>query len=244
MSQRRIPRSLEEAYLMRDSADNLEDRDFYQDHVYRLRRAEYQRRGIPTDSSSKRRERRSAVEFSREVFFLEATEIAAWQGLEGGESAREEARCHAARIDEYASSKQLDAPQTEAVEPYRRNYLELLRAGMPADEAYYLSRVIGPVGDAEFRSALENVRRTGYPSGRLAYTLERAAIQLRDLPGGMVLILLTFFASAFALYWTLNALWGAADAGTTFSIGVSLLAAGCLMLTLAVIVAVVRSVGK
>src|SRR3712207_7474841 len=50
--------------------------DFYQEHVYRLRREEYRSRGIRTEISSRRRERQSAIEFSREMFFLEVAEIA------------------------------------------------------------------------------------------------------------------------------------------------------------------------
>ena len=47
--------------------------------------------------------------------------------------------------------------------------------------------------------ALQSVRESGYPArGGMAYAVERAAIQIRDLPGGMILILLTFFASLFA----------------------------------------------
>ncbi|MDQ3793353.1 MAG: hypothetical protein M3341_12135, partial [Actinomycetota bacterium] len=69
MTDRRIPETLEEAYRLRDEAVSLSERDFYQEHVYRLRREEYRSRGIRTEISSRRRERQSALEFSREMFF-------------------------------------------------------------------------------------------------------------------------------------------------------------------------------
>ncbi|MBA2534935.1 MAG: hypothetical protein H0V21_07975, partial [Rubrobacter sp.] len=74
MDERRIPETLEEAYRLRDTADSLQDRDFYQEQVYHLRREEYRSRGIRTEISSRRRERQSAIEFSREMFFLEVSE--------------------------------------------------------------------------------------------------------------------------------------------------------------------------
>src|ERR671933_132271 len=76
MRERRIPDTIEEAYRLRDEAVLLAERDFYQEHVYRLRREEYRSRGIRTEISSRRRERQSAIEFSREMFFLEVAEIA------------------------------------------------------------------------------------------------------------------------------------------------------------------------
>ena len=76
MEERRIPETLEEAYRLRDAASSLPERDFYQEQVYRLRREEYRSRGIRTEISSRRRERQSAIEFSREMFFLEVAEIA------------------------------------------------------------------------------------------------------------------------------------------------------------------------
>lgn len=242
MSGRRHPRTLEEAYFLRDDADDPEERDFYQGRVYALRRAEYQSRGIPTDSSSGRRERQRAVEFSREVFFLEVDGISDRQTPGGGQRAREAARRHAARLDKHASPNQLASPH--AVELYRRNFLGLLRMGKSGSEAYYLARVIGPVGDAEFRDALERVRRTGYPRGSAAYAVERAAIRILDLPGGMILTLLTFFASLFAFVWATEK-WGNASAGTIIFVALGLAAAGFLMLISAVfIVAAVRSIGK
>src|SRR5215203_3074679 len=196
MGERRIPETLEEAYRLRDTADSLQERDFYQEQVYHLRREEYRSRGIRTEISSRRRERQSAIEFSREMFFLEVAEISR-QSPGGRETrtAQHEARQYATRLDTHAFLKQLASPHSGAVELYRRNYLELLRMGKSPSESYYLSRVIGLAGEGEFRHALESVRETGYPKGRLAYAVEKTAIQIRDLPGGMILILLTFFAS-------------------------------------------------
>src|SRR5919112_6134160 len=199
MGERRIPETLEEAYRLRDTADSLQERDFYQEQVYHLRREEYRSRGIRTEISSRRRERQSAIEFSREMFFLEVSEISGREHNPAGREARaaqHEARRYATRLDTHAFLKQLASPHSSAVELYRRNYLELLRMGKSPSEAYYLSRVIGLAGEGEFRHALQSVRETGYPArGGVAYAVERAAIQIRDLPGGMILILLTFFAS-------------------------------------------------
>ena len=248
MRERRIPETLEEAYRLRDEAVSLAERDFYQEHIYSLRREEYRSRGIRTEISSRRRERQSAIEFSREMFFLEVAEIAGRgagrQGSRGARAAKQEARRYATRIDTHAFLKQLASPHSGAVELYRRNYLELLRSGKPPREAYYLSRVIGLVGEAEFRGILENVRRTGYPKGHLPYAVEKAAIQIRDLPGGMILILLTFFASLFAFVWATGA-WGQASPGTIVFVGLGLIAAGGLMLVSAVfIVTFIRSINK
>ncbi|MEW6636658.1 MAG: hypothetical protein AB1425_07565 [Actinomycetota bacterium] len=247
MEGRRIPETLEEAYRLRDSAESLEERDYYQEHVYRLRREEYRARGIRTEISSRRRERQRAIEFSREMFFLEVAEVSG-RVFGGGErsirAAQQEARRYATRLDTHAFLKQLASPHSGAVEMYRRNYLELLRMGKQPSEAYYLSRVIGLAGDEEFRAALENVRRTGYPKGRLPYAVEKAAIQIRDLPGGMILILLTFFVSLFAFVWATNE-WGDASAGTIFFVTLGLIAAGALMLISAIfIVTFIRSINK
>src|ERR687893_320460 len=184
MRERRIPETLEEAYRLRDEAVSLAERDFYQEHVYRLRREEYRSRGIRTEISSRRRERQSAIEFSREMFFLEVAEIS------GRTSGR-------------------------------------------------------PAGESEFRRAVESVGETGYPTrGRLAYTVERAAIQIRDLPGGMILILLTFFASLFAFVWATKT-WDSAGTGTIFFVSLGLIAAGGLMLISAIfIVTFIRSINK
>src|ERR671912_2512855 len=245
MGERRIPETLEEAYRLRDTADSLQERDFYQEQVYHLRREEYRSRGIRTEISSRRRERQSAIEFSREMFFLEVAEISV--RVPGGREARvaqHEARRYATRLDTHAFLKQLASPHSGAVELYRRNYLELLRMGKSPNEAYYLSRVIGLAGEGEFRGALENVRRTGYPKGRLPYVVEKAAVQIRDLPGGMILILLTFFASLFAFVWATGA-WDQADSSTLFFVALGLVAAGCLMLVSAVfIVTFIRSINK
>src|SRR5215204_5275174 len=176
MEDRKIPETLEEAYRLRDTADSLQERDFYQEQVYYLRREEYRSRGIRTEISSRRRERQSAIEFSREMFFLEVAEISGQRsGRPGGREARvaqHEARRYATRLDTHAFLKQLASPHSGAVELYRRNYLELLRMGKSPSEAYYLSRVIGLAGEGEFRHALQSVRETGYPSrGGLAYAV-------------------------------------------------------------------------
>src|SRR5215218_8951981 len=75
MEEKRIPKTLEEAYRLRDAASSEAEWDFYQEQVYRLRREEYRARGIRTEISSRRRERQSALEFYREMFFLEVSEI-------------------------------------------------------------------------------------------------------------------------------------------------------------------------
>ena len=246
MGERKIPETLEEAYRLRDTADSLQERDFYQEQVYHLRREEYRSRGIRTEISTRRRERQSAIEFSREMFFLEVAEISGQ--LSGGREARaaqNEARRYATRLDTHAFLKQLASPHSGAVELYRRNYLELLRMGKSPSEAYYLSRVIGLADEGEFRRAIESVRQTGYPArGGVAYALERAAIQIRDLPGGMILILLTFFASLFAFVWATQT-WDSAEAGTIFFVSLGLIAAGALMLISAIfIITFIRSINK
>jgi len=248
MEERRIPETLEEAYRLRDTADSLQDRDFYQEQVYHLRREEYRSRGIRTEISSRRRERQSAIEFSREMFFLEVSEIS---GREHNPAEREaraaqhEARRYATRLDTHAFLKQLASPHSGAVELYRRNYLELLRMGKSPSEAYYLSRVIGLATESEFWRAIQSVRESGYPArGRVSYAVERAAIQIRDLPGGMILILLTFFASLFAFVWATQT-WDSAEAGTIFFVSLGLIAAGALMLISAIfIVTFIRSINK
>ncbi|MBD0357034.1 MAG: hypothetical protein M3283_12495 [Actinomycetota bacterium] len=243
MEEKRIPKTLEEAYWLRDYASTVAERDFYQEHVYRLRREEYRARGIRTEISSRRRERQSALEFSREMFFMEVAEIMRRRGPERV-GRQEEVHRYTSRLDTHAFLKQLASPHSGAVELYRRNYLELLRLGKSPREAYYLSRVIGLVGDAEFRSILENVRRNGHPKGHLPYVVEKTAIQIRDLPGGMILILLTFFASLFAFVWATGA-WGQASPGTIVFVALSLVAAGGLMLVSAVfIITFIRSINK
>ena len=250
MEERRIPETLEEAYRLRDAASSLPEKDFYQEQVYHLRREEYRSRGIRTEISSRRRERQSAIEFSREMFFLEVAEIAGHssgrRGGRGARAAQQEARRYATRLDTHAFLKQLASPHSGAVELYRRNYLELLRMGKSPSEAYYLSRVIGLASESEFRRAIQSVRESGYPAarGRVAYAVERAAIQIRDLPGGMILILLTFFASLFAFVWATQT-WDSAEAGTIFFVSLGLIAAGALMLISAIfIVTFIRSINK
>ncbi len=245
MEEKRIPKTLDEAYRLRDSAASLPERDYYQEHVYRLRREEYRARGIRTEISSRRRERQSALEFSREMFFLEVSEIVRGGGFGGHDRASQnEARRYATRLDTHAFLKQLASPHSGAVELYRRNYLEILRSGKSPREAYYLSRVIGLVDESEFRSILRNMRQTGYPKGHLPYAVEKTAIQIRDLPGGMILILLTFFASLFAFVWATGA-WDQASPGTIVFVGLGLIAAGGLMLVSAVfIITFIRSINK
>lgn len=253
MDERPIPETLDEAYRYRDTSDSMEDRDFYQEQVFRLRREEYRARGIRTEISSRRRERQSSIEFSREMFFLEVSEVSGRPSpgetpeTENARSVRErqlDARRYATRLDTHAFLKQLAAPHSGAVEMYRRNYLELLRAGQTPVDAYYLSRVIGLASERDFRSQIGRIREEGYPGGRMAYVVEKTAIQIRDLPGGMILILLTFFVSLFAFVWAANE-WGSQEAGAIFFITLGLIAAGGLMLISAVfIVTFIRSINK
>lgn len=253
MEERRVPRTLEEAYELRDASASIPERDFYQEHVYRMRREEYRARGIRTEISARRRERQSALEFSREMFFLEVVEIVRRRNERGERSperpgervSQQDSRRYATRLDTHAFLKQLASPHSGAVELYRRNYLELLRAGRSPRDAYYLSRVIGLADEGEFRGTLESVRRTGHPKGgRVGYLVEKAAIQIRDLPGGMILILLTFFASLFAFVWATGE-WGGESPGTLFFVTLALVAAGGLMLVSAIfIVTFIRSINK
>lgn len=248
MSERRPPKTLEEAYRLRDEARDLELRDFYQEQVYRLRGKEYCQRRIRTELSSERRERQRFIEFSRETFFLEVDEIAGRQGGSDTHSLHQEARLYAVRLDTHACLKQLSSPHSGVVdgaaEAYRRNFLELLRVGKPPKEAYYLSRIIGSVGEEEFRSVLEGIQRSGHPKGKMACNMERAAIQVRDLPGGVAAILLTFFASLFAFPWATN-YFGKADTSIIIFVALGLIAAGTIMLTSALlIVTCVRSLNK
>lgn len=118
MEEKRIPETLEEAYELRDRAYSEDERDFYQEHVYRLRREEYRSRGIRTEISSRKRERQSAIEFSREMFFLEVSEIAATNATANGAAAgssevlqaQAQARAYATRLDTHAFLKQLASP--------------------------------------------------------------------------------------------------------------------------------------
>jgi hypothetical protein len=90
---------------------------------------------------------------------------------------------------------------------------------------------------------VESVRESGYPTkGRLAYAVEKTAIQIKDLPGGMILILLTFFAALFAFVWAAKTL---DQANTIFFVALGLIAAGALMLISAIfIVTFIRAINK
>jgi hypothetical protein len=59
-SERKVPQTLEEAYELRDASVTLEERGFYQEHVYRLRGNRYRSRGIRVEESVRRRERSRA----------------------------------------------------------------------------------------------------------------------------------------------------------------------------------------
>ena len=54
-NERRFPEALEEACELRDAAATSEERDYYQEHVYRLRGQEYRSHGIRTEESARRR---------------------------------------------------------------------------------------------------------------------------------------------------------------------------------------------
>ena len=102
MEEKRIPKTLDEAYRLRDSSMGIPERDFYQEHIYRLRREEYRARGIRTEISSRRRERQSALEFSREMFFMEVAEIMRRRGDGPGRASRDEIRRYTSRLDTHA----------------------------------------------------------------------------------------------------------------------------------------------
>lgn len=57
---RRVPGTIEEAYTLRDRSGTLDERDYYQEHVYRLRTEEYRSLGIRTKESVRQRERSRA----------------------------------------------------------------------------------------------------------------------------------------------------------------------------------------
>jgi hypothetical protein len=59
-NENRVPSTLEEAYELRDASATSEERDYYQEHVYRLRGEEYRSRGIRFEESARRRERNRA----------------------------------------------------------------------------------------------------------------------------------------------------------------------------------------
>ena len=56
-NERKVPKTLEEAYELRDASATSEEQDFYQQLVYRLRAEEYRARNINTVESVRRRER-------------------------------------------------------------------------------------------------------------------------------------------------------------------------------------------
>ena len=59
MEEKRIPETLEEAYLLRDSAASVPERDFYQEHVYHLRAKKYRSRRIKIGRSVRRERSRA-----------------------------------------------------------------------------------------------------------------------------------------------------------------------------------------
>ena len=56
-NERKIPKTLEEAYELRDASAMPDEQDFYQQLIYRLRAEEYSSRNINTAESVRRRER-------------------------------------------------------------------------------------------------------------------------------------------------------------------------------------------
>lgn len=56
--ERELPQTLEEAYELRDSAPTFEEREYYQEHVHRLRAQEYFSRKVWTEQLLRRRELR------------------------------------------------------------------------------------------------------------------------------------------------------------------------------------------
>ncbi len=81
------PETLEEAYELRDSSVEPEKRDFYQEHVYRLRARQYRARGIVTEKSILRRQkyrarsRPAGVEDERRGWWKKARYLAGAMGL-------------------------------------------------------------------------------------------------------------------------------------------------------------------
>jgi hypothetical protein len=59
----RVPSTLQEAYELRDASATSEERDYYQEHVYRLRGEEYRSRVIRFEESARQRERSRAEAF-------------------------------------------------------------------------------------------------------------------------------------------------------------------------------------
>ncbi len=56
-NERKVPKTLDEAYELRDASATPDEQDFYQQLVYRLRAEEYRSRNINTAESVRRRER-------------------------------------------------------------------------------------------------------------------------------------------------------------------------------------------
>jgi hypothetical protein len=57
-SERRVPSTFEEeAYELRDASATSEERDYYQERVYRLRGGQYRSRGVRFEESARRIER-------------------------------------------------------------------------------------------------------------------------------------------------------------------------------------------
>lgn len=57
MEERKAPASLEEAYGLRDSARDPQERHLYQEHVHRLRRESYESQGVRMALSRQKREK-------------------------------------------------------------------------------------------------------------------------------------------------------------------------------------------
>lgn len=57
MHEKKVPKTLEEAYGLRDADREPEERDLYQEHVYRLREEEYRSRDVRVELSRQKRER-------------------------------------------------------------------------------------------------------------------------------------------------------------------------------------------
>jgi hypothetical protein len=58
--ERKVPQTLQDAYDLRDASGSPEERDLYQEHVYRLRAKHYRSRNIRTGESVRRREQSRA----------------------------------------------------------------------------------------------------------------------------------------------------------------------------------------
>lgn len=60
MDRRKVPGTLQEAYLLRDTSDTPEEWKFYQEYVYTLRAQKYRSHNIKTKRSLRRRAQRSS----------------------------------------------------------------------------------------------------------------------------------------------------------------------------------------